>query len=85
MPTYTYECQGCGSMHTQINKISDMNIPEGVPCDRCGGEIKKIITPVGISYNGQTRTVPDWYNDRLKQIDTRYPKGSTTLSNHTKR
>lgn len=85
MPTYTYQCQNCGKEIDKIVKMVDMHEPEKEPCEDCQGTMKKIITSVLFRMDTGAKVVPDWYNDRLKQMKKRYPDGSTNLDNHIKR
>ena len=85
MPTYTYQCQRCGNTFDEILPIARMHEPEQGNCSKCGGEIKKIITPVTVSYAGAPRVIPDWFNDNLKRIKERYGSQKTTVDDHIKR
>lgn len=49
MPTYDYQCRNCG--HT-IEVIHSMLEEGPTTCERCGGELKRILHPAGIIFKG---------------------------------
>ncbi len=49
MPTYEYECQSCHQQIEAVQKFSDA--PLSV-CERCGGELRKVFSGVGIVFKG---------------------------------
>src|SRR5579883_464769 len=57
MPTYAYECTGCGHSFEAFQKISDSPLTR---CDSCGAALKKLMFPVGISFKGPGFYVNDY-------------------------
>jgi putative FmdB family regulatory protein len=49
VPTYDYQCRTCG--HT-IEVIHSMLEAGPSTCDRCGGELRRILYPAGIIFKG---------------------------------
>ena len=49
MPTYEYECQSCHQRIEAVQKFTDA--PLSV-CERCGGELRKVFSGVGIVFKG---------------------------------
>ena len=49
MPTYEYECQACHERLEAVQSFSDA--PLSV-CPRCGGELRKVFSSVGIVFKG---------------------------------
>lgn len=49
MPTYEYECQACHERVEAVQKFAD---PALTTCERCGGELRKIFSAVGIVFKG---------------------------------
>jgi predicted nucleic acid-binding Zn ribbon protein len=54
MPTYTYECQKCGSQYERVQRITDApdtvcSVPVGDPGGRgrgeCGGSVRRVLVP----------------------------------------
>jgi putative FmdB family regulatory protein len=49
VPTYDYQCRSCGSMTEVIHSM----LEEGPKvCERCGGELRRVIYPTGIIFKG---------------------------------
>ena len=67
MPIYEYVCDSCGYGFERIQSFSDDPLSE---CPRCGAEVRRVISPVGIIFKGS-----GWYiTDSRRQI------GSNTSS-----
>jgi putative FmdB family regulatory protein len=49
MPTYEYECQSC---HERIEAVQKFTDPSLTTCPRCGGELRKVFSAVGIVFKG---------------------------------
>jgi putative FmdB family regulatory protein len=49
MPTYDYQCRSCGSVTEVIHSM----VEEGPSvCERCGGELRRVLYPTGIIFKG---------------------------------
>ena len=49
MPTYDYQCRSCGSVTEVIHSM----LEDGPSvCDRCGGELRRVLYPTGIIFKG---------------------------------
>lgn len=49
MPTYDYQCRSCGSVTELIHSM----LEEGPSvCERCGGELRRVLYPTGIIFKG---------------------------------
>ena len=49
MPTYDYQCRSCGAITEVIHSM----LEEGpTVCERCGGELRRILYPAGIIFKG---------------------------------
>ena len=49
MPTYDYQCRSCGTVTEVIHSM----LEEGPStCERCGGELRRILYPAGIIFKG---------------------------------
>ncbi|HEX5322444.1 MAG TPA: FmdB family zinc ribbon protein [Capsulimonadaceae bacterium] len=57
MPTYAYECTGCGRSFEAFQKMSDSPL---ALCEECGGALKKLMFPVGIVFKGSGFYVNDY-------------------------
>ena len=49
MPTYEYECQSC---HERVEAVQKFTDPSLTVCPRCGGELRKVFSAVGIVFKG---------------------------------
>ena len=49
MPTYDYQCRSCGSVTEVIHSM----LEDGpTVCERCGGELRRVLYPTGIIFKG---------------------------------
>ena len=53
MPTYSYRCSACANQFDQFQKFSDDPLTD---CPTCGGEVRRVIQPVGVVFKGS-----GWY------------------------
>ena len=49
MPVYEYRCRACGYQFEIQQSFSDEPLTE---CPECGGDLRKVFTPVGITFKG---------------------------------
>lgn len=56
MPIYVYECSDCGIHFEQNQRISEDPIQD---CPECGGQVRRIIQPVGVVFKGSGFYVTD--------------------------
>jgi putative FmdB family regulatory protein len=49
MPTYEYACTECGDRTEVVQSISDAR---PTTCTACGGQLRKVFSPVGIVFKG---------------------------------
>jgi putative FmdB family regulatory protein len=49
VPTYDYQCRSCGTVTEVIHSM----LEEGPSvCERCGGELRRVLYPAGIIFKG---------------------------------
>ena len=49
MPTYDYQCRSCGTVTEVIHSM----LEDGpTVCERCGGELRRVMYPTGIIFRG---------------------------------
>lgn len=48
MPTYIYKCAKCSKIEEIVHGINDAYND----CCTCGGDMRKVFTPAGISFKG---------------------------------
>lgn len=56
MPIYEYECQSCGVRFERRQHMEDEPVKI---CPECGGEVQRLIQPVGIIFKGSGFYVTD--------------------------
>ena len=49
MPIYGYECSQCGH---QFEVLQSVNDARHQTCPECGGELRKLLYPVGVIFKG---------------------------------
>jgi putative FmdB family regulatory protein len=49
VPTYDYQCRQCGHTVEVIHSMTESG-PER--CERCGGELRRVLFPAGIIFKG---------------------------------
>src|SRR4051812_5305548 len=49
MPTYAYKCTACGTSFDVVQSFSD---PTLTVHEACGGALRKLFSPVGVTFNG---------------------------------
>jgi putative FmdB family regulatory protein len=49
VPTYSYRCTECGTAFDIKQAFSDDALTE---CPSCGGVLRKVFSPVGVTFNG---------------------------------
>ena len=57
MPTYGYRCTNCNHTFEVVQKITDEPLKE---CEKCKGEVKRVLFPVGIVFKGSGFHVNDY-------------------------
>jgi putative FmdB family regulatory protein len=69
LPTYEYACRSCGARREVRQRITDDPL---TTCDACGGEVKRVLFPVGVVYKGTGFYTTDYArkNGKAKEADT---------------
>ena len=49
MPTYDYQCRGCGVITEVVHSMLEDGPTE---CERCGGQLRRVFHPTGIIFRG---------------------------------
>jgi len=68
MPLYEYKCRKCGECFEEIRKFSD---PPLTTHERCGGELKKLLSPPAIQFKGTGWYVTDYAKKSGEPQDTK--------------
>ena len=67
MPLYEYQCQSCGDTTEVIQRMSD---PPLSTCERCGGDLKKLISAPAFQFKGSGWYVTDYADKGGKGKDS---------------
>ncbi|MFB2582428.1 FmdB family zinc ribbon protein [Herbiconiux sp. P15] len=74
MPTYSYRCTECDNAFDIQQAFTDDTLTE---CPVCGGKLRKVFSPVGVTFNGSGF----YRNDsRPKQSDSSSSSSSSSSS-----
>jgi putative FmdB family regulatory protein len=57
MPLYEYQCDACGHRFEVIQKFSD---PPLAVCEKCGGEVRKLLSSPAIQFKGSGWYITDY-------------------------
>ena len=57
MPLYEYRCEKCGARIEKIQKFSD---PPLATCEKCGGELTRLLSAPAIQFKGSGWYVTDY-------------------------
>ena len=77
MPLYEYACTQCGQHVERIQKFSD---PPLTLCEKCGGELKRVLSSPAIQFKGS-----GWYvTDYARKSSTVTPNSSASSGNGDK-
>jgi putative FmdB family regulatory protein len=64
VPTYEYECLGCGRVFEMRQRISE---PALTTCDACGGEVRRLLAPAPFILRGGGWYVTDYPSESRKK------------------
>jgi len=57
MPTYGYRCENCGVEFERFQRITEPPVTE---CPECGGNVRRMLYPVGILFKGPGFHITDY-------------------------
>ncbi|MDY0019050.1 MAG: zinc ribbon domain-containing protein [Anaerolineae bacterium] len=82
MPLYEYQCTDCGLRFERRQHFSD---PPISVCPECGGEVVRLVQPVGIIFRGSGFYVTD-HHGRSSTVPpkTRKEEGETSTGSESK-
>jgi putative FmdB family regulatory protein len=71
VPTYGYRCNNCNHTFEVFQKITEEPIAE---CEKCKGEVKRILYPVGVVFKGSGFHINDYAKpDRTEPKEEKSP------------
>ncbi|NQX36375.1 FmdB family zinc ribbon protein [Herbiconiux sp. VKM Ac-2851] len=78
MPTYSYRCTECDNAFDIQQAFTDDTLTE---CPVCGGKLRKVFSPVGVTFNGSGFYRTD---SRAKTSDSTPGSSSSSSSSSSK-
>lgn len=57
MPLYEYRCRQCASVFEFLQKVNDPPVKE---CPKCGGPLKKVLSPPALQFKGSGFYITDY-------------------------
>jgi putative FmdB family regulatory protein len=75
MPTYEYECTGCGQHIEVFQRFSEDSL---TTCRNCGGALRKVFHPAGIVFKGSGFYATDSRSKKPSTPGTKKKEGSST-------
>jgi putative FmdB family regulatory protein len=79
MPTYEYSCKECGQHLEVVQSFKDDTLSE---CPHCSGHLRKVFSPIGISFKGQGFYKTD--NRSGAKAGSKSEKSESTTKSETK-
>lgn len=72
MPTYEYECGGCGHQFERVQRISEDSSAE---CPKCGAVAERLISGgAGLLFKGPGFYITDYRSESYKQAEQKEKK-----------
>lgn len=81
MPIYEYACTSCGERTEERQSFTDPPLEE---CERCGGKLRKLYSPVGIVFKGSGFYSTDAKTASSGKSDSSKTSSGTSKSSETK-
>ncbi|MEJ2006966.1 MAG: zinc ribbon domain-containing protein [Acidobacteriota bacterium] len=79
MPLYEYRCEKCGSRIEKIQKFSD---PPLTTCEKCGGELARLLSAPAIQFKGTGWYVTDYARKSSPGTNSK-PNGDSTAKSES--
>jgi putative FmdB family regulatory protein len=67
MPLYEYKCSTCGYSFEVLQKVNEPRLKK---CPRCGGLLKKVLSPPAIQFKGSGWYVTDYARNEKRQNES---------------
>jgi len=75
MPAYDFRCLKCGSTCEVVRPAADRS---PVSCPTCGGDTKRVFTPVGVAFKGSGFYNTDYKNKPAAKPETACPSADSS-------
>ncbi len=68
MPLYEYKCSTCGSSLEILQKVNEPRLEK---CPKCGGLLKKVLSPPALQFKGSGWYVTDYARNEKTEQETK--------------
>lgn len=76
MPTYGYRCNRCDHTFEVMQRITEDPLTE---CEKCGGEVRRLLYPVGIVFKGSGFHINDYAGKGSRAVSSEDKPESTPM------
>ncbi len=67
MPLYEYKCLKCGSSLEVIQKVNEPRLKK---CPKCGGLLKKVLSPSALQFKGSGWYITDYAQNKKPEKES---------------
>ncbi len=67
MPLYEYKCLTCGSSLEVLQKVNE---PQLKKCPKCGGLLKKVLSPSALQFKGSGWYITDYAQNKKPEKES---------------
>ncbi len=68
MPLYEYKCLTCGSSLEVLQKVNEPRLKK---CPKCGGLLKKVLSPPALQFKGSGWYVTDYAKNKKPEKESK--------------
>lgn len=68
MPLYEYKCLTCGSSLEVLQKVNEPRLKK---CPKCGGPLKKVLSPPTLQFKGSGWYVTDYAKNKKPEKESK--------------
>lgn len=71
MPLYEYKCLTCGSSLEVIQKVNEPRLKK---CPKCGGLLRKVLSPPVLQFKGSGWYITDYAQSKKPKEESKFKK-----------
>lgn len=75
MPLYEYKCLTCGSSFEVLQKVHEPRLKK---CPKCGGLVKKVLSPPAIQFKGSGWYITDYARNEKPEKESKTKEKPTS-------
>jgi len=68
MPLYEYKCSTCGSSLEVLQKVNEPRLEK---CPKCGGQLKKVLSPPALQFKGSGWYITDYAQSKKPKEESK--------------